>query len=103
MTQAAPLRCIRVCSRWEYWPSGWPSPLGFSDGERTPPSVTTVVRYAADDVLMSGWLLGEYMEGKDAVVGIQLGRGRVIMFGFSPYFRSWPHATFKLFFNALYR
>ncbi|MCH7716045.1 MAG: hypothetical protein IH876_07945 [Gemmatimonadetes bacterium] len=48
---------------------------------------------------MSGWLLGgEHMAGRDAVVEAQLGRGRVIMFGFSPYFRSWPHATFKLFF-----
>ena len=25
-----------VCSRWECWPSGRPSPLGFSDSERTP-------------------------------------------------------------------
>jgi len=72
--------------------------------ESDDPSVTTVVRYAADDILMSGWLLGEeHLAGKDAVVDVQLGRGRVIMFGFSPYFRSWPHATFKLFLNALYR
>ena len=54
--------------------------------------------------VVSGWLLGgEHMAGRDAVVEAQLGRGRVIMFGFSPYSRSWPHATFKLFFNALYR
>ncbi len=72
--------------------------------ESQDPSVTSVVRYADADVLMSGWLLGEeYMAGRDAVVEARLGRGRVVLFGFSPYFRSWPHATFKLFFNALYR
>ena len=72
--------------------------------ESQDPSVTSVVRYADADVLMSGWLLGEeYMAGRDAVVEARLGRGRVVLFGFSPYFRSWPHATFKLFFNALFR
>ncbi len=72
--------------------------------ESDDPSVTTVVRYGEDDVLMSGWLLGEeYMAGEAAVVEATLGRGRVVLFGFSPYFRSWPHTTFKLFFNALFR
>ncbi len=68
------------------------------------PSVTSVARYADHDLLMSGWLLGEeHMAARSAVVEISVGRGRVILLGFSPYFRSWPHGTFKLLFNALYR
>ena len=67
------------------------------------PSVQTVVTYGAGDVLLSGWLVGEeHMAGQGAVVEASLGRGRVILLGFTPYFRGQPHGTFKLLFNALY-
>jgi len=66
-------------------------------------SVRTVVSYAAKDVLRSGWLVGEErMAGKGAVVEMPVGRGRVVLLGFTPYFRGQPHGTFKLLFNALY-
>ncbi|HXV86281.1 MAG TPA: hypothetical protein VD793_06265, partial [Gemmatimonadales bacterium] len=71
--------------------------------ESAAPGARNPVQYAADSVLMSGWLMGaERMAGKDAVLDVPVGRGRLILLGFSPYFRGQPHATFKLLFNALY-
>ncbi len=67
-------------------------------------SVGSIARYAQSDVLMSGWLLGEErMAGHHAAVEIDVGAGKAILLGFSPYFRSQPLGTFKLFFNALLR
>ena len=61
-----------------------------------------VTSYAARDVLMSGWINGErHVAGKSAIVDVPLGKGRVVLFGFSPIFRGQPHGTFKLLFNAL--
>jgi hypothetical protein len=67
------------------------------------PTVKSVVRYGDTEVLMSGWILGEeHLAGKHAVVEVPLDKGRIILFGFPPYFRGQPHGTFKLFFNALF-
>ena len=67
-------------------------------------SVSSIARYAQSDVLLSGWLLGEeHMAGQHAAVEINVGAGKAILLGFSPYFRSQPLGTFKLFFNALLR
>jgi len=67
------------------------------------PAVRTVVTYADRDLLLSGWLVGErHLAGQGAVLEAPLGRGRVILLGFAPYFRGQPHGTFKLLFNALY-
>jgi hypothetical protein len=62
-----------------------------------------VARYVDTNVLMSGWMVGErHMAGKAAIVEVPLGSGRVVLLGFSPYYRAQPHGTFKLLFNALY-
>jgi hypothetical protein len=67
------------------------------------PSVRSVVTYGSSDLLRSGWLVGEdRMAGKAAVVELPVGRGRVVLLGFTPYFRGQTHGTFKLLFNALY-
>lgn len=78
---------------------------GGAEETAAPPKlpVETVVSYADEDILMSGWALGEesYIGGKSAVVRVQLGRGDIILFAFRPQFRGQPRGTYKLFFNAL--
>jgi hypothetical protein len=65
--------------------------------------VRTIVRYAADHVLQSGWMVGEdRLRGRAAAVEVAYGRGHVVLFGFRVQHRAQPHATFKLLFNALY-
>jgi hypothetical protein len=66
-------------------------------------SARFVARYAAKDVLMSGWLEGEgRMAGRGAVVETRSGSGRVILMGIRPQHRGQSLATFRFLFNALY-
>ena len=69
-----------------------------------PPPVTMVVRYAEEDLLMSGWEQGaqKYIGGKGAMAQVRLGEGQVVLFGFRPQFRGQPRGTYKLIFNTLY-
>ncbi len=69
----------------------------------TEDGVDTMVNYASDDVLASGWTLGEELvHGQDAVVNASVGQGNVVMLGFRAQHRSQAHGTFKLLFNSLY-
>jgi hypothetical protein len=64
--------------------------------------VRVPARYAAKDLLMSGWINGESkIAGKAAVVEASLGRGKVVLVGFGPYFRGQPHGTFRILFNPI--
>jgi hypothetical protein len=66
------------------------------------PSVRPVARYAAKDLLMSGWINGaERIAGRAAALDVALGRGRVLLLGFGPQFRGQPHGTFKFLFNPI--
>jgi hypothetical protein len=60
------------------------------------------VRYPDEQVLASGWLLGEkYLARQAALVDARVGRGHVLLFGMRPQYRAQSYQTFKLFFNAL--
>ncbi|MFP8489576.1 M14 family zinc carboxypeptidase [Gracilimonas sp. Q87] len=66
--------------------------------------IDIVVRYAEDDLLMSGWALGEkeYLSGKAALMDVKYGEGNVVLYGFRPQFRGQPHGTYKLIFNPIF-
>jgi hypothetical protein len=61
------------------------------------------IRYAAKNLLASGWVSGErVVAGKAAAVEAPLGEGRVVLFGFRPQFRGQTFGTFRLVLNAIY-
>ena len=62
-----------------------------------------IAKYPKANILKSGWLLGEkHLVQQAGVVEVPVGKGRVIMIGFDALNRAQAHATFKIFFNALY-
>jgi hypothetical protein len=66
-------------------------------------SLNVVARYPNGNPFMSGRLIGDHIfHNKPALVEIDYGKGKVIMFGFRPQNRAQPHGTFMLFFNSLY-
>jgi hypothetical protein len=62
-----------------------------------------VARYPEQNLLMSGWLVGErVLAGRAAVLDLPFGRGRVVLLGLRPVHRGQTHGTFKLLFNSFY-
>lgn len=67
-----------------------------------PERVRVIARYSSDYLLRSGWLIGEdKIKGKVALAEVELGRGRVILFGFRPQHRGQTWATFPFIFNSI--
>jgi hypothetical protein len=68
-------------------------------------NVTQVIGRWPDDptrVLLSGWVLRpERIAGKAAILEVQQGNGRVILFGIRPQYRGQSIATYPLLFNSL--
>ena len=67
-----------------------------------PTMFDSVVNYADEELLMSGWAAGtEFIASKSALARVPHGQGDIIVFGFRPQFRGQPRGTYKLIFNAL--
>ncbi len=66
--------------------------------------VEIIAKYPTDakNILLSGYALGaERIAGKAALVEINIGKGKIILFGFRPQYRGQSLATFPLLFNAI--
>ncbi|MCH7717005.1 MAG: hypothetical protein IH876_12805 [Gemmatimonadetes bacterium] len=90
-----------VVAKWAggraYEPTGWDGASG---------KINVVGRWAADpkDVLAAGQLIGaEKMAGKAAILEVEYGNGRILMYGFRVQHRMQTHGTFKLLFNAFFK
>jgi len=67
-----------------------------------PNQVRVIARYAKEEVLRSGWLLGEdRLKDKIALAEVSVGKGRVILFGFRPQHRAQTWGTFPFIWNAI--
>jgi hypothetical protein len=75
-----------------------------SDGEQAfLPDLNVIARYPNANPFMSGRLIGDHvLHNKPALVEVECGEGRMILFAFRPQNRAQTHGTFMLFFNALY-
>jgi len=67
-----------------------------------PDGYHVVATYPKENLLMSGWLMGEgVIQEKAAVVEAPVGTGRVVLLGFRVQHRGQSHQTYKLLFNSL--
>jgi len=68
----------------------------------TDPSVKVIARYVKEEVLLSGWLLGEdRLRGQIALAETNFGKGKVVLFAFRPQHRGQMWATLPLIWKAI--
>jgi hypothetical protein len=79
------------------------SPAFRFEPEASLKGIKPVVWYDSPMPLRSGWAWGQqYLDQAVAVAEASVGKGRLVLFGPEVLWRAQPHATFKLFFNAIY-
>ena len=65
---------------------------------------TTVARYKEQNLLKSGWLIGEKTAAKkQAMLTVKYGEGEIVLIGFRAQHRNQTDGTFKLLFNTIIR
>jgi hypothetical protein len=88
-------------------PSAWPVFFDDDQAYRLRPGfgvdTQVVSRYPRQNVLASGWLLGEdYLKDQANIISFKIGKGTVVTYGSQIDFRAQPRATWKLIFNAIF-
>jgi hypothetical protein len=88
-------------------PSAWPIFFESDQAYRLRPGfgidAAVAARYPRENILQSGWLLGEeYLRDQANVVSFRIGKGYVVTYGSQIDFRTQPRATFKLLFNGMF-
>lgn len=88
-------------------PAAWPVFFEDDQAYRLRPGfgvdTQVVSRYPRQNVLASGWLLGEdYLKDQANIVAFRIGKGYVVTYGSQIDFRAQPRATWKLIFNAIF-
>jgi hypothetical protein len=89
-------------------PASWPVFFNADQAYRIRPGFGTgvhvVSRYPRENILRSGWLLGEeYLRDQANVVSFRVGRGTAVTLGSQIDYRTQPRATLKLLFNAMFQ
>ena len=70
--------------------------------ESTDPGVRVIARYSKENVLRSGWLLGESkLRGQTALAEVGVGKGRIVLFAFRPQHRGQTWGTLPLIWNSI--
>jgi hypothetical protein len=88
-------------------PAAWPVFFESDQAYRLRPGfgidAAVAARYPLQNILQSGWLLGEeYLKDQANVVSFKVGKGYVVTYGSQIDFRTQPRATFKLLFNGMF-
>ena len=78
------------------------TPKAVFDAPQTPWPARVIARYAKENVLRSGWLLGEdKIKDRVALAEVTMGKGRVVLFAFRPQHRGQTWGTFPFIWNAI--
>ncbi|HZT76603.1 MAG TPA: M14 metallopeptidase family protein [Vicinamibacterales bacterium] len=79
------------------------SPAFRLEPEATLKGIRPILWYDSPTPLRSGWAWGQqYLNQAVAIADAPVGKGRLVLFGPEVLWRAQPHATFKLFFNAIF-
>jgi hypothetical protein len=88
-------------------PASWPVFFESDQAYRVRPGFDidahVVARYPRENILQSGWLLGEeYLRDQANIVAFEVGRGTAVTLASQIDYRTQPRGTIKLLFNAMF-